>query len=78
MRTNEDGREADVRLANYRLQPLGHLTAARNLSMRQALSYEEAAVPKIVPEIVPATSQKRRLSGTVARAPKVDPKAAVL
>jgi hypothetical protein len=26
-RKNEDGREADRRLANRRLQPLGHLTA---------------------------------------------------
>jgi predicted phage tail protein len=53
----EGFREADFRLANHRLQPLGHLTAARNLSIRQALSYGEAAVPKIVPEIVPAGSQ---------------------
>src|SRR3982750_1625033 len=28
-RKNEDGREADFRLANRRLRPLGHLTAAR-------------------------------------------------
>ena len=38
VRKIDDGREADFRLANRRLQPLGHLTAARNLSIRQASS----------------------------------------
>ena len=38
-RKNEDGREADRRLANRRLQPLGHLTAARFLSIRRCWSY---------------------------------------
>ena len=44
-------------LANRRLQPLGHLTAARNLSIRQASSYGNATEVQIVPEIVPAISQ---------------------
>jgi hypothetical protein len=50
-------READVRLANHRLQPLGHLTAARNLSIRHASTYAEPVCPHFVPEIVPASSQ---------------------
>jgi hypothetical protein len=33
-RKNDDGRNADRRLANRRLQPLGHLTAVRNLTLR--------------------------------------------
>jgi hypothetical protein len=40
-------------LANRRLQPLGHLTATRTLSIREALSCANPAVPKTVPEIVP-------------------------
>jgi hypothetical protein len=38
-KTFDDGREADFRLANRRLQPLGHLTATRFLGIRQPLSY---------------------------------------
>jgi hypothetical protein len=56
-------------LANRRLQPLGHLTAARNLSIRHASSYGEPAVPKIVPEIVPASSKETR-NRTSAQAPE--------
>ena len=52
-------------LANRRLQPLGHLTAARNLSIRQASSYENAALSQIVPEIVPASSRNRREPATL-------------
>jgi hypothetical protein len=59
----EDVREADFRLANHRLQPLGHLTAARFLSIRHASSYGNAALPKIVPEIVPASSHDPPLNG---------------
>ena len=54
VRKFEDGREADFRLANRRLQPLGHLTATRTLSIRDASSCGNASVPSIVPEIVPA------------------------
>jgi hypothetical protein len=70
----EDVREADFRLANHRLQPLGHLTAARNLSIRQPLSYGGTAVPRIVPEIVPASlSEAARVAQ--ARPRSADPKA---
>jgi hypothetical protein len=73
-RKNEDGRNADRRLANHRLQPLGHLTAARNLSIRQPLSYGGTAVPRIVPEIVPASlSEAARVAQ--ARPRSADPKA---
>ena len=41
-------------LANRRLQPLGHLTVMRTLSIREASSCGNPAVPRIVPEIVPA------------------------
>ena len=44
-------------LANRRLQPLGHLTATRNLSIRHASTYSEPVCPHSVPEIVPASSQ---------------------
>jgi hypothetical protein len=50
-------------LANRRLQPLGHLTAARNLSIRQASTYAEPSCPHFVPEIVPASSQKDAFNG---------------
>ena len=61
-------------LANHRLQPLGHLTAARNLSIRQPLSYGGTAVPRIVPEIVPASlSEAARVAQ--ARPRSADPKA---
>ena len=36
-------------LANRRLQPLGHLTATRKLSIRQALSYGEPSCPQDCP-----------------------------
>jgi hypothetical protein len=66
MQNTETGGEAGIRtldtgfspyngLANRRLQPLGHLTAARFLSIRQATSYGNAALTQIVPEIVPAS-----------------------
>ena len=64
----EDGREADIRLANHRLRPLGHLTAARNLSIRRALSYGNTALGQIVPEIVPASSENPPRNGA-AHAP---------
>ena len=44
-RKNEDGREADRRLANHRLQPLGHLTAARKLSINEIATYAPADCP---------------------------------
>jgi hypothetical protein len=49
----EDVREADFRLANHRLQPLGHLTAAVFLSIRQRAGYASRDLVLIVPEIVP-------------------------
>jgi hypothetical protein len=63
-------------LANRRLQPLGHLTAARNLSIRQASSYGNTGRP-IVPEIVPASSQNPRLNGGARAIQAADPHAAV-
>jgi hypothetical protein len=47
-------------LANRRLQPLGHLTAARKLSINDIAIYGLSNVPSIVPETVPASSQNRR------------------
>ena len=41
----EDVREADFRLANHRLQPLGHLTAARKLSINEIATYAPADCP---------------------------------
>ena len=64
-RKTDGGREADFRLANRRLQPLGHLTAARKLSINEIAIYGLANVASIVPEIVPATSQKRRGAATL-------------
>ena len=43
-------------LANHRLQPLGHLTAAVSLSIRQPASYKTADLVWIVPEIVPVSA----------------------
>ena len=37
--------ESPLALANRRLQPLGHLTAARNLSIRHTSSYAELRCP---------------------------------
>jgi hypothetical protein len=61
---NEDGRGAGRRLANHRLQPLGHLTAARKLSINEIATYAPAACPSIVPEIVPANAQDWRRTVT--------------
>jgi hypothetical protein len=58
-------READFRLANRPLQPLGHLTAVRNLSINDITTYTNAIVPTIVPEIVPASSQNPPWNGAV-------------
>jgi hypothetical protein len=44
-RKNKNGREADRRLANHRLQPLGHLTAARMLSIDEIATYAPADCP---------------------------------
>lgn len=64
----EDGREAAFRLANHRLQPLGHLTAARNLSIRHALSYGEPFGPHDCPWNCPCQPSDRRENG-VSHAP---------
>jgi hypothetical protein len=48
-----------VTLANRRLQPLGHFTATRSLSIYDITTYANAIVPVIVPEIVPACSRNR-------------------
>ena len=64
--SRRDSRQSDpalVGLANRRLQPLGHLTAARNLSIRRGLSYGEPSFLMIVPEIVPASLRNRRENG---------------
>jgi hypothetical protein len=55
----EDCREAGFRLANHRLQPLGHLTAARNLSIRHDSSCEHPKIVAIVPETVPGSFENR-------------------
>ncbi len=59
----EEVREADFRLANRRLQPLGHLTATRELSIRRPLTYAEVTVLISVPEIVPVNFQNRAWKG---------------
>ena len=41
-------------LANRRLQPLGHLTATRKLSINEIAVYGRSNVCSMVPEIVPA------------------------
>jgi hypothetical protein len=41
----EDVREAGFRLANHRLQPLGHLTGARKLSINEIATYARADRP---------------------------------
>src|SRR5438309_701836 len=61
-----NSREADgglFGLANRPLQPLGHLTASRILSINDIATYANAIVPKIVPEIVPARSQNQAWNG---------------
>ena len=78
VRKTDGRREADFRLANHRLQPLGHLTAARNLSIQQASSYGNATLPQIVPEIVPTSTQKRPLDSTLRARRSAVPNAAVL
>ena len=65
-------------LANHRLQPLGHLTATRNLSIRRASSYGNAAPSQIVPEIVPASSLESARTGDAPLGRSADPNAAVL
>src|SRR5437773_187591 len=65
-------------LANRRLQPLGHLTAAINLSIRQASSYGNVRLPPIVPEIVPTSIQKRPVNGAWRTLETLLPDAAVL
>jgi hypothetical protein len=50
-RKNEDGRTADRRLANRRLQPLGHLTAEEFLSIKDIAGYAKPIVPTTVPEV---------------------------
>ena len=71
-----DSRKADrpqTGLANHRLQPLGHLTAARNLSIRQASSYGNATLPQIVPTSI----QKQPLDSTLRARRSAVPNAAV-
>ena len=67
----ENVREASFRLANRRLQPLGHLTAARNVSIRHGLGYGNALDCQIVPKIVPADSENPPLNpgGSGSRTP---------
>src|SRR6188768_2993119 len=43
-RKNDDGREADFRLANRRLQPLGHLTARLQVYVTHALTRKGAFI----------------------------------
>ena len=52
-RKNKDGREAERRLANRRLRPLGHLTATGMLSIYDVSVYETGVVPIIVTESGP-------------------------
>jgi hypothetical protein len=71
---NDDGRNADRRLANHRLQPVGHLTPARMLSIYDISVYEAGAAPTIVPDGVScrgseclANSQRLRLVTATAQ-----------
>src|SRR5690349_5868785 len=50
-------------LANRRLQPLGHLTATRSLSIRQR-SHENPDWPRIVPKAVPANNAIEAIGDT--------------
>ena len=63
----EDCREAGFRLANRPLQPLGHLTASRNLSIDDIMIYGNAIVPTIVPKIVPGSPQNQARNGADGR-----------
>jgi hypothetical protein len=63
IRTLDTGFSPYNGLANRRLRPLGHLTAARRLSIRQTSSYGNTAVPQIVPEIVPSALRNGSGSG---------------
>ena len=65
-------------LANRRLQPLGHLTASRNLSINDIATYANASVPMIVPEIVPTNIQKRPQNRAWRMIESAFPNAAVL
>jgi hypothetical protein len=59
-RESRDANRALVGLANHRLQPLGHLTAARRLSIRQHSSCEHQKIVVIVPETMPASLEEPR------------------
>jgi hypothetical protein len=63
----EDWREAGFRLANRPLQPLGHLTASRNLSIDDIMIYGNAIVPTIVPKIVLGSPQNQARNGADGR-----------
>ena len=59
IRTLDTGFSPYNGLANRRLRPLGHLTASRTLSIREASSCGNPAVPGTVPEIVPVGPSAR-------------------
>jgi hypothetical protein len=59
-RESRDANRALVGLANHRLQPLGHLTAARRLSIRHDSSCEHQKIVVIVPETMPASLEEPR------------------
>ena len=76
-----DSREADrpkTGLANHRLQPLGHLTAARKLSINEIVTYATADCPSIVPKIVPASPERVATNSDAPSARRTDLNAAVL
>ena len=77
-RKAENCGEAGFRKANRRLQPLGHLTATRTLSINAITICDLSKVPSIVPEIVPAKLSESTPSGNGQRGPSADPNAAVL
>jgi hypothetical protein len=65
-----DLRQADrvlIGLANRPLQPLGHLTASRNLSIDDIMIYGNAIVPTIVPKIVLGSPQNQARNGADGR-----------
>src|SRR5439155_8472306 len=77
-RKREGVPERWISVSKPSLQPLGHLTPARNLSIQQGSSYGNTAHAKIVPELVPASSPKPAAEWRRTDARSADPNAAVL
>ena len=77
-RKNDDGRNADRRLANRRLQPLGHLTAARKISINEIATYAPAECQLDCPQNGPYQLSESARNATLQSVRSADPNAAVL